>query len=126
MKGDCERASPSPADKRAPKILTRPRAARSPGPQRRQEQAVPALPAEGSWGDGGTAGSSAGCSLITSRAPCWQTCPLLPSPPQGATATFPPDRRLKSREQGTVLGMVAPHCHLSILRYSLSPPAPLR
>lgn len=42
MKGDCERASPSPADKRAPKILTRPRAARSPGPQRRQEQAVPA------------------------------------------------------------------------------------
>lgn len=50
MKGDCERASPSPADKRAPKILTRPRAARSPGPQRRQEQAVPALPAEGSPG----------------------------------------------------------------------------
>lgn len=50
MKGDCERASPSPADKRAPKILTRPRAAGSPGPQRRQEQAVPALPAEGSPG----------------------------------------------------------------------------
>lgn len=47
MKGDCERASPSPADKRAPKILTRPRAARSPGPQ---EQAVPALPAEGPGG----------------------------------------------------------------------------
>lgn len=48
MKGDCERASPSPADKRAPKILTRPRAAGSPGPQRRQEQAVPVVPAEGS------------------------------------------------------------------------------
>lgn len=47
MKGNCEQASPSPADKRTPKILTRPRAARSPSPQRQQEQAVPALPAEG-------------------------------------------------------------------------------
>ena len=50
MKGDCKRASPSPADKRAPKILTRPRAAGSPGPQHRQEQAVPVLRAEGSPG----------------------------------------------------------------------------
>lgn len=92
MKGDCEQASSSPVDKRAPKILTRPRAAKSPSPQRRREQAVPALPAEGSPGDGGTAGSSAGCSLITFPDQSWQTCPPLPSSPQGAAAVPAPAR----------------------------------
>lgn len=68
MKGGCERASPSPADKRTPKILTRPRAARSPGPDAGRSRQYPHCQPRGPWGDRGAVGSSAGCSLITFRA----------------------------------------------------------
>lgn len=57
---------PVPCGQRTPKILTRPCAARSHGPKSQQELAAPVLPARWSSGDGGAAGSRAGCSLITS------------------------------------------------------------
>lgn len=57
---------PVPCGQRTPKILTRPCAARSHGPKSQQENAAPVLPARWSSGDGGAAGSRAGCSLITS------------------------------------------------------------
>lgn len=77
MKGDCEQASPSPADKRAPKILTRPCAARSPGPQRQQEQAVPPLLAKGS--PGGRRHSGEQRRMLINYLPCSALANLPPA-----------------------------------------------
>lgn len=122
MKGGCERASPSPADKRTPKILMRPRAARSPSPRRLQEQAVPALSAKGSLGGRRHGGEQR--RMLINYFPRWQTCPPTSLTTPGSHCHWTPGRgtaawHLKSTEQGIWLWRVALQCHRGTFEKSL-------